>query len=241
MTNHFNFNDGPLPPSNECEPHMPVGILIDNSGSLAYQNAIRNIEKAVNRFADDICKDPKAAERVDICVMTFNDTAQVVQDWCPITEMKKVTLSAGGGTNMSAGLKMAVEKLKERGHLYEHMGITVRMPYLIILTDGMGDDIDVIAEEIRERARKKKMYTWFLGVAGYDKATAAKLTEGRRVFELTEEAGYDFTDFFHVMEVSIKAVSTSAPGERPVIKEEENPLNKEDCGVRVANIDDWLS
>lgn len=43
------------------------------------------------------------------------------------------------------------------------------------------------------------------------------------------------------MEVSIKAVSTSAPGEKPVIKDEENPLKQEDCGVKVVNIDDWLS
>ena len=41
--------------------------------------------------------------------------------------------------------------------------------------------------------------------------------------------------------MSIKAVSTSAPGAKPVIKDEENPLNQKDCGVRVVNIDDWLS
>ena len=115
------------------------------------------------------------------------------------------------------------------------------MPYLIILTDGMGDNIDQISEEIRDRTNSKKMLPWFLGVSGYDKVTAGKITEGKRVFELTDENGYDFTDFFKVMEVSIKAVSTSAPGAKPVIKDEENPLNQEDCGVKVVNIDDWLS
>ena len=142
---------------------------------------------------------------------------------------------------MSAALREAVDKLKERGHLYEENGIEVRMPYLIILTDGKGDNIDKIAEEIRERTNSKKMLPWFLGISGYDKETAAKITEGKRVFELVDEKGYDFTDFFRVMEVSIKAVSTSAPGAKPVIKEEENPLNQEGCGVKVVNIDDWLS
>ena len=240
MGMNFNFNDGPLPPSNMCEPHMPVLILIDNSGSMSGP-AISNVERSVNRFAADICKDPKAADRVDICVISFNDSANVIQDWCPITEMKKIELSAGGGTNMSAALRKAVDKLRERGHLYEDNGIEVRMPYLILLTDGMGDNIDLISEEIRDRTNSKKMLPWFLGVSGYDKTTAAKITEGKRVFELTDEKGFDFTDFFRVMEVSIKAVSTSAPGEKPVIKDEENPLNEENCGVKVVNIDDWLS
>ena len=240
MKMNFNFNDGPLPPRNVCEPHMPVVILIDNSGSM-FGQAISNVEKSVNRFAADICKDPKAADRVDICVMSFNESVTVLQDWCPITEMRKVELSAGGGTKMSGALRKAVDKLRERGHLYENNGIEVRMPYLIILTDGMGDNIDQIAEEIRDRTNSKKMLPWFLGVNGYDKTTAGMITEGKRVFELTDEKGYDFTDFFKVMEVSIKAVSTSAPGAKPVIKDEENPLNQKDCGVRVVNIDDWLS
>ena len=194
MKMNFNFNDGPLPPRNVCEPHMPVVILIDNSGSM-FGQAISNVEKSVNRFAADICKDPKAADRVDICVMSFNESVTVLQDWCPITEMRKVELSAGGGTNMSAALRKAVDKLRERGHLYENNGIEVRMPYLIILTDGMGDNIDQIAEEIRDRTNSKKMLPWFLGVNGYDKTTAGMITEGKRVFELTDEKGYDFTDF----------------------------------------------
>ena len=57
MKTNYNFNDGPLPPSNVCEPHMPVVISIDSSGSMS-GFAIRNVEKPVNRFASDICKDP---------------------------------------------------------------------------------------------------------------------------------------------------------------------------------------
>lgn len=243
MTNQFYFSDDVLPPKNMCEPHMPVLLLIDCSGSMYGKDGIpiRSVEKSVNRFMADICKDPKAAERVDVCVIAFNDTPQIIQDWRPITEMGKVELTAGGGTNMSAALKLAVDKLSERCHLYEDNGIDVRMPYLIMLTDGMGDNIDQIAERIRRKTENKNMLPWFLGVPGYDKVTAGKITGGERIFELVQEKGYDFTGFFKVMEVSIRVVSTSAPGEKPQIKDEENPLMKEDCGVRVVKIDDWLT
>lgn len=86
MAMDFNFNDRSLPPGNVCELHMPIAVLIDNSGSLAGQ-PISNVKKSVNRVAADICKDPKAADRVDIRVMNFNESVTILQGWCPITEM----------------------------------------------------------------------------------------------------------------------------------------------------------
>lgn len=244
MGMNFNFNDGPLPPSNVCEPHQPILMAIDKSGSmgdLPGTPKISNVEKAINKFLSDLNQNSKVSERIDFCLLSFNEKVTIEQDWVPVAQAKTVELTAGGGTNLSEALSVSVDKLRERGHVYENNGIEVRMPYLIILTDGMGNDIDQISEVIRNRTRDNKMRPWFLGVKDYDKVTAGKITGGDRVFELTDADGYDFTDFFKLMAVSIKAVSTSAPGEKPVIKDDENPLKQEDCGVKVVNIDDWLS
>lgn len=244
MEMNFNFNDGPLPPSNVCEPHQPILVAIDKSGSMGDLPGvpkISNVEKAINKFISDFNQDSKVSERIDFCLLSFNEKVTIEQDWVPIAQAKTVELTAGGGTNLSEALSVSVDKLRERGHVYEDYGIEVRMPYLIILTDGMGDDIDQISEVIRNRTRDNKMRPWFLGVKDYDKITAGKITGGDRVFELTDADGYDFTDFFKLMAVGIKAVSTSAPGAKPVIKDDENPLKQEDCGVKVVNIDDWLS
>ncbi|WP_434309862.1 vWA domain-containing protein [Hominifimenecus sp. rT4P-3] len=233
-----NFNDyDVLPPENINDAHMPVLLLCDTSWSMNGM-PIQNVNASVNRFAADVCKDPKAAGLVDIAVMSFNDAPAIVQEWRPITKMQPVQFSAGGNTNLSAALDMAVKKVRERGHLYEENGIEVKMPYIILITDGYGGDVTAIAQEIKKRVADKKMQLWVLAVKGYSKETVAKLTDGKRVFELVHEDGYDFTEFFDLMAVSVKAVSTSSPDQKIHV---DNPLKKEGTNLKVPDLDEWLN
>lgn len=244
MGMNFNFDDDRiLPPENPCEAQMDVLFLLDKSASMSGL-AIRNVEKSINRAKEDICKDPKAAAGVRVCVLAFNDEVEVVQNWCPITEMKPVELRAEGGTNLSGALSFAKDKIREDTNLLGEIGVPeIKKPYVIILSDGYGGNIDQNSAEYRERTRVGKMLPWFLGVPGYDKESAAKIMGERPIFELVDENGFDFTDFFDFMTVSIKAASTSAPGAKVHIKDEENPFKKENCNVKLAEInpDDWLS
>ena len=224
MGMNFNFDDDRiLPPENPCEAQMDVLFLLDKSASMSGL-AIRNVEKSINRAKEDICKDPKAAAGVRVCVLAFNDEV--------------------GGTNLSGALSFAKDKIREDTNLLGEIGVPeIKKPYVIILSDGYGGNIDQISAEYRERTRVGKMLPWFLGVPGYDKESAAKIMGERPIFELVDENGFDFTDFFDFMTVSIKAASTSAPGAKVHIKDEENPFKKENCNVKLAEInpDDWLS
>ena len=162
----------------------------------------------------------------------------MVQGFRPITELQPVQFTAGGGTNIPAALDMAINKIRERCNLYAENGIEIKMPYIILITDGYGGDVTEIARIIKQRTADKKMQLWVLAIKGYDKETVAKLTDGKRVFELVDEAGYDFTDFFDFMAISIKAVSTSSPDQRIHV---DNPLEKEDTNLKVPDLDDWLN
>lgn len=234
----YQFGDrGALPPVNINERHLLVTLLLDNSGS-TYGTPIQNINAAVNRFAKDVCKDEKAAGLVDTCVISFNDAPSLVQDWVPIDKMAPINLTAGGGTDISAALDFAIKKTRERTHLFESNGGELFTPFIIMLTDGYGGDVTEISKVIKKRTDDKKMKLWTLCVKGYDKESIAKLTEGKRVFELVDEVGYDFTDFFDFMALSVKAVSTSSPDERVHV---ENPLEKKDTNLRVPNLDAWLN
>lgn len=236
---NYNYGDyEEVAPENINESHMPVLIAGDISGSMAGL-PIQNVNKSINRFASDVCKDPKAAGRVDVAVIGFNDAPRIEQNWRPITEMNQVNFVAGGGTNISAALEKGVEMLRERGHLYEDVGIEVKMPYLILITDGYGGDVTEIAKVIKQRTADRKMKLWVLAVKGYDKESAAQLTDGKRVFELVNEDGYDFSEFFDFMAVSVKAVSTSAPGQDTVSV--KSNIGREGSTCRVPDLDAWLN
>lgn len=236
---NYNYGDYEEVAPKVCnEPHMPVLIAGDISGSMTGL-PIQNLNKSINRFASDVCKDPKAADLVDVAVIGFNEAPHIEQNWRPVSEMNQVEFTAGGGTNISAALEKGVDMLRERGHLYEDVGIEVKMPYLILITDGYGGDVTEIAKKIKQRTADRKMKLWVLAVKGYDKATVAQLTDGKRIFELVNEDGYDFTEFFDFMAVSVKAVSTSAPGQETV--NVKSDIGREGSSCRVPDLDDWLN
>lgn len=240
MTNdNYNYGDyDELPPRVVSEPHMPVLLVCDVSGSMAGK-PIDNLNAAINHFKGDICKDPKAADLVDAAILSFNDSPHIIQNWRPVTDLDPVALTADGGTNISAALEMGVEMLKKRGHLYEDVGIPVKMPYMILITDGYGGDVTEIAKVIHQRTADHKMRLWVLAVKGYDKKTVAQLTDGVRVFELVDENTFDFTEAFDFLSVSIKTLSTSAAGQDNI--HVESNIGREGSTCRVPDLDRWLN
>ena len=235
MNNNNNFDDYSIPPKNINMQHMPVIIVCDTSGSMGRCGGtpIKNVNLAVNRFANDVCNNPKASECVDIAVLSFNDEPTVVQGFRPITELQPVQFTAGGGTNISAALNMAISKLRERCRLYDEIGIEIMMPSIILITDGDGGDVTEIAETIKKRTADKKMQLWVFAVNDYDKETVAKLTDEKRVFEMVDETDFDFMAFY-----TINAVCTTFPN-IPIYR--ENPLVKEKTNLKVPDLDEWLN
>lgn len=238
MTN-YNYGDyEEVMPKDINEAHMLVNIVADVSGSMSGK-PIEMLNKSINRFKDDVCKDPKAAGRVDVSVISFNDSPKVEQNWRPITEMNPVEFVAGGGTNIASALEMGVDKLRDRGHLYEKNGTELKVPYMILITDGYAGDVTQIAEVIKKRTNDRKMKLWVLAVKGYDKATVAQLTDGKRVFELVDEDGYDFSEFFDFMAISVKTASLKNSRDDAVSV--NHNIGREGSKCRVPDLDDWLN
>lgn len=209
--NYKDYDDQPMMSVNEI--HMPVLLLLDRSYSM-FGTAIQNLNSAVNRFSTDICKDSKAARCVDVAVVAFNGEVSTVQDWSPITQMGPINLQADGGTNLDGALRKANTMCRERAHLYEDAGIEVKTPWIILVTDGQAANIAEIANEIKQRTAAHKVKLWVLAVGDADEKTLDELTNGgERLIFMEDGANFDFNTFFDMMAVSIKAVSTSAPGE----------------------------
>ena len=243
-TNKFYVDDmEAIDPKRVGELHMLVLLLLDTSGSMSGAK-IRNLQASVNRFKSDIMSDPKVADIVDVCVMGFNGEPYLIQEWRPVSEMNDVCLEAAGGTNLTAALTGGNQKMRERTNLALKQGIEIRVPWIILISDGYGGDVTEIAKIMRERTKKNLVRLWFLGVPdlennlGYDKKTADLLTDRKRVFELTKEGGYDFTQFFKQMSMTVKAVSTSAPNETVQVEDLSEQPN---ATFRKVTFDDWLN
>lgn len=195
------------------EPHIACVLLLDTSGSMTGA-PIASLNKAVNDFKTQTVADELAQKRVDISIIEFNDTARVVQDFVPLTEMEPVTLTAGGCTAMGEGIELAIDKVKERNRLYASLGTPCFKPWIFMITDGMPtDDITAARNRIELEESKGqfgKLKFWAVGVNGYDKATLTSLT--KRCIELSSA---DFSGIFNWLSESMVTISVSNIGGNP--------------------------
>jgi len=225
---------------NVNKPRLAILLILDKSGSMADNGGIpmQNLLKSVNRFKQDVCMDPKAAECIDVAIIAFDDEVYVVQDWCCIEDMAFINLAAEGGTDIAKAMNVGINMLRHKTREYDQAGIQALVPHAILVTDGDDDGLDNIAALIKKRENEGKMRLFTLAAPGYDKQTIATLTQGERVLELTDPSGYDFSEFFDFMAISAKAVSTSAPGERIRLN---HKIGQPGSSCRVPNLDRWLN
>lgn len=196
--------ESPVAPN---EPHLACALLLDTSGSMS-GDPIESLNKAINDFKEKTSMDELAKKRVDVAIIEFNDTARVVQDFTPLTQLQPVTLSATGCTAMGAGINLAIDKVKERSHLYDSLGTPRYQPWIVMITDGAPtDDISAARQRILDeenRGSRGRLKFWALGVPGYSPEVLKSLT--KRCMALTDK---DFTGFFDWMSDSISIVSAS--------------------------------
>lgn len=221
---------------NANEAHMACLFLLDTSGSMAGTQdmdgrPIDELTSALNQFKTQVCQDPTTRDVLDVAVVEFNTQVRVIQDFVPIEYMEPVALEAYGGTNMTAGLRTAIDMVVERGRFYRRASTQPYCPWIIMITDGYpSDSIDSIAEEIQALDQQDKLRLWSLAVQGADVKLLNRLGHGKRVLTLR---GYDFTSFFDWVNKSMRSISVSSPGEKP--RGQSLPEN-----VDKAVDDDWM-
>jgi Uncharacterized protein encoded in toxicity protection region of plasmid R478, contains von Willebrand factor (vWF) domain len=172
---------------------------------------MKNLNKAINDFRGKLSLDEMAKKRVDVAVIQFNDSPELVQNFTPILMMKPVTLEAGGQTAMGAAINFAIDKVKERNRFYASMGIPCFKPWIFMITDGAPtDDVMAAANRIKEEESKGKfgkLKFFALGTPGANMDTLSKIS--KRVLKLEDT---DFSGIFDWLAESMSIISVSQVG-----------------------------
>lgn len=222
------FNDETPTIISANEPHMACLFLLDTSGSMS-GDAINSLNEGINRFKEDVCKDERTKNILDVAIVEFNSNVRIVQDWCPIEYMETINLEANGDTDIEGGLRVAIDMVLDRTRLYcEVIGVRPYRPMIVMVTDGCFNcSITEIAAEIAELDEKGKLELWSFAVGDADMNILKELCGGRRIFRFE---GKDFTYFFDWLSVGTTSLSRNCPGERLRLPENAD----------IDIFDDWM-
>jgi uncharacterized protein YegL len=186
------------------EKHLACVLLLDVSGSMSGE-PIQQLNNAINLFKEKVSKDAIAKKTVDISIITFGSTVNIIQTFTPVMEMSSVSLETSGSTLMGAGLVKAVNIVKERNRFYDNLGTPVFKPWIFIVSDGAAtDDMSEAIRLVKKEEAKGKLKVIALGVKGYTPSVFSQFTN--RIIEL---ADYNFDSIFDWLAASMVSISVS--------------------------------
>lgn len=195
------------------EQRLACMLLLDTSASMAGER-IDLLNKGLRSLVGALREDGLARKRVDLAVMTFNDSTELVHDFRAIDQWEDNVpeLQADGVTNMGAALVDAVRRIKDRKRDYNNNGVPSYRPWLFVLTDGEATDSTEVASNALRDAQKNGQVTVFpVGVGSDVNLEGLKSIAQAKPLRLDEAR---WNEMFVWLSQSLKSASKSKPGEQ---------------------------
>jgi uncharacterized protein YegL len=206
------------------EYHVACVLLLDTSSSMM-GTPIESLNQGLHQFKNDTLQklDELRGNTIDVAVVEFNDQANVLQSFIPLSQFEPPHLRATGMTAMGEGIFRALDLIEERKSEYKSLGTPYYRPWIMMITDGGPNDSNY-QEAFRilaEAEKGNKVMTWAIGVEGYAEDVLKQLmphynatidgqvSQRQRIFRL---GGLNFADLFEWLSNSLASLSTSVPG-----------------------------
>jgi uncharacterized protein YegL len=191
------------------EPRCPSVLILDVSGSMGGA-PIAELNAGLQVYRDELAADSLAAKRVEVAVLTFGGTVDLVSDFCTASSFSAPTLTARGDTPMGAAISQALDLLTQRKEQYRANGIAFYRPWVFLITDGgPTDQWQSAAQRVRDGEAKKSFAFFSVGVQGARMDILSQISS-REPLKLD---GLRFRDLFQWLSNSQQSVSKSTPGD----------------------------
>lgn len=193
--------------ADNAEQRCACVLILDTSGSMQGE-AVAQLNEGLATFRRELAADRLAAKRVEIAVVTFGDTADVVCQFGAVDTFQPPILEAKGGTPMGEAVERALDLLDARKAQYRDGGISYYRPWAFLVTDGSPTDKwKKAARAVAEAEHRRQIVFYAVGVEGADMEMLGQLA----VREPLKLKGLAFAELFRWLSSSLGSVSRSSP------------------------------
>ncbi|MBZ5532071.1 MAG: VWA domain-containing protein [Acidobacteriia bacterium] len=210
---------------NPTQPHCATVLLLDVSGSMDGEK-ISQLNHGLQVFKEEISKDDLASKRVDLAVISFGQTVQVVHGFSNIDDFEPTVLTANGATPMGAAILTAADMIEQRKQQYKSQGIDYYRPWIFMITDGAPTDMQVgdstwnkVLQCVHEGESGKKFMFFAVAVDSAETHLLAQIAPPNR--PPVRLVGTKFKEMFQWLSKSQAKVSSSKINDTVAL---ENPV-----------------
>lgn len=187
-------------------------LVLDVSGSMRGE-PIAELNKGLQDFYNEIQNNETTSQRLEVCLITFNQTVQILQQPALVENFTMPILTASGSTAMVDAVNAAIEIVADRKQWYRDQGLNYYRPWIILMTDGEpdeGQDVYGIGPRIKKDTEEKRYVFLPIGIEGANKETLEAL-QGMPPLKLK---GLKFMEFFKWLSASIGTIVNHTEGEK---------------------------
>ena len=193
---------------------LAICLCLDSSGSMRGEK-LNELNRGIKEFYSAIRNDIVALYSAEICIITFGGDVKALNEFTTLDNQGDCQIGmACGGTPLGEGVKLALQKLKDRRQLYKANGVDYYQPWLVIMSDGAPDSdspVSEVAKETTELESKRKLSVFSIGIGNdANMEVLGKFSKKRSALKLR---GLRFSEFFEWLSRSVSLVSRSQPGD----------------------------
>lgn len=194
-----------ISPKNFQKPCLCV-LALDVSTSMA-GIPINELNTALQEFYNSINEDDEAAEKLEICLITFGSEVKCIQEPAKVDDFKMPLLATNGSTKLVDGIKLAIKQVEQRKEYYKKYCPQYSRPMILVITDGEPDkdqDVAGLASLLKDDMILKKYTLHVIGTTGYNYSKISQFCPKELIYEI----GLNYSRFFKWLSRSTDEISS---------------------------------
>lgn len=184
-------------------------LVLDTSGSMNANDAITELNQGLKTFKDETMQDKVTKDRLELSIISFNSTVDVIQEPDLLTNVQMPILQASGQTHLVEAIRKAQEIVEQRKQYYKSMGIPYYRPWIVVMTDGdpypANQDLDGLSADIQADSASKKYVFMPIGI-GTEVQDAILSKLATKDLPAVRMAEVKFNEFFQWLSASMQVV-----------------------------------
>jgi uncharacterized protein YegL len=187
-------------------------LVLDVSGSMS-GTPLQELNEGLKAFYRDIQTDSTTSNRLEVSIVTFNDTVKTLIQPSLVSNFAVPTLLASGGTKLVDGVQEGIKISRQRKNWYKDTGQPYYRPWVILMTDADPDNIQsvtALASEIKQGMANKEFFFLAIGVQSADMAKLKTIADPS--MPAMKLQGLKFSEFFKWLSASMTTVTNSKDG-----------------------------
>ena len=172
--------------------HCPVGLLIDQSGSMAENQSIAG--KAINAFITKLKQRDATGGAIDLGISVYNHQYEQL---CPFRSLKyapeNISPCAAGGTRADIAIPQFLREVQSFRHdVLRDNCVSYGRAFIFHITDGFSDgDMGIVARTVSKLESSKSIRFFTIAVPGANIPQISIYTDKSRILNLTNQSDFE--------------------------------------------------